>query len=644
MTALLSADACSIGELFSLGRFQPASVQRNYQWDEARALRLLKSITAAMESSGAGKVDLEDTDVDQHLGDRPPEKAETIPLASDEPDEANKPDVELPAAAPAFYIGALVLQPVGQTKFDIYDGLQRLTTLTILMAVLRDFAEDKAIWRRLSEAIGDTAAMFRLSHVADDTLASRVQPPDSTRTYLKREHRPDSDTGRHVHDVKCRFYAMLRNRRKADRDALARFLLDNVFVSIVKVTNSRLAREIFVSSNLYQLPLQRDEIFKGQLVGLGRSRQEAERLRVLWDEMREVAGRKQSVSAEAVSDMHDSFGVRRDTSFERFLIAYDVIERRKLQRPDCLGDLIEHFEHLARRGELVERVEQMRAYADTWKRIEDSVESPTGGPIWSHVWRLGFQEWDDWRPLALLWLHKHETSGGRSIRWGADNTLWRMATLSRRAMAISLYQFGPHDRERAFLNAVMLASRSRPEEPFSTQGRSLPLDFSPKVRRKIMTDLSLPMEFDDQGRTRRTLLRWHEANLWDEAGQPPPGYIKGATVEHVLPERPALGSSWHSVFPDPEERYICYATIGNLALADREVNRELGDKPFGDKQDILARTAQYEKYRTLADVERTARWDPATVRARTVGLADAIWRELRLPTPVEPEPSPIQSA
>ena len=97
-------------------------------------------------------------------------------------------------------------------------------------------------------------------------------------------------------------------------------------------------------------------------------------------------------------------------------MAYDVIERKKTQTSDCLGDLIDHFKVMASKGKLTARVKNMRAYADTWKKLEDHLLVPHDGPIWNHVWRLGFQKWDEWRPLALFWLHKHETEGAKTVR------------------------------------------------------------------------------------------------------------------------------------------------------------------------------------------------------------------------------------
>ena len=50
-------------------------------------------------------------------------------------------------------LGAMVVTPpMTPGNHHVYDGLQRLTTLTVLLAVLRDLTKDAALARRGSTA------------------------------------------------------------------------------------------------------------------------------------------------------------------------------------------------------------------------------------------------------------------------------------------------------------------------------------------------------------------------------------------------------------------------------------------------------------------------------------------------------------
>ncbi len=106
---------------------------------------------------------------------------------------------------------------------------------------------------------------------------------------------------------------------------------------------------------------------------------------------------------------------------------------------------------------------------------------------------------------------------------------------------------------------------------------------------------------------RRSLMLWYEASLWED--DMAPGYLMGASVEHILPEKPSLNSQWLQDFPDEEERFLRHGSIGNLVLVDAQVNDLLGNKPFADKKAILQERSQFVKYKCAGDVEQITELD-----------------------------------
>lgn len=267
----------------------------------------------------------------------------------------------------------------------------------------------------------------------------------------------------------------------------------------------------------------------------------------------------------------------------------------------------------------------LRTYAGAWKELDGLLKFPSGGPLGNHVWRLGFFKWKEWKPLALHWLERHIAFHDNAKH--RSRTLWRFAQLNRRCMAITLYEFGEERRSEMFLKALQLALRKRPGEPFSDRSSSmLPLDFSRKVRGMIEDSLLLPIEDYE---VRRSLMLWYEALLWPK--DLAPAHIMGGTVEHVLPDKPDLRSRWTDDFPDVEERYVRHNSIGNLALVDGAVNKDLGNKDFVHKKPILQEKGQFAKYKTLADVEGATVWTSDVILTRARAMAPKIWAELELP-------------
>jgi hypothetical protein len=124
---VIRSQTVSIGDLLRLGSFQPARVQRDYCWTEHQQAALLEDLIASFGEFGLDpESDTEDSDSSEP--------------ATDAPFEMSDYDRDLENTAPFTFVGTVVLHP-GAERFDIYDGLQRLTTFTVVFAVLRDMLE-----------------------------------------------------------------------------------------------------------------------------------------------------------------------------------------------------------------------------------------------------------------------------------------------------------------------------------------------------------------------------------------------------------------------------------------------------------------------------------------------------------------------
>ena len=106
-----------------------------------------------------------------------------------------------PEPPPAIYfIGNIILCAGPNDRYEIYDGLQRFTTLTILIAVLRDLIEDRTIQAELDHLVASKGT-FRLHLFGRDrTLAEHVQAPHATR--IKADNRAHYEIGRRILRVK----------------------------------------------------------------------------------------------------------------------------------------------------------------------------------------------------------------------------------------------------------------------------------------------------------------------------------------------------------------------------------------------------------------------------------------------------------
>jgi hypothetical protein len=149
------------------------------------------------------------------------------------------------------------------------------------------------------------------------------------------------------------------------------------------------------------------------------------------------------------------------------------------------------------------------------------------------------------------------------------------------------------------------------------------LTFSPRQLARVVETLSTPLHDEE---IRLPLLRWLESMMQAESLT---GDAAMASVEHVLPQRPAPDSQWLKDFPNEEERFSACNSIGNLALMDHAENAKITNSDFSLK--LPALKAQSKKYRTLADIAERTGWKAAEIRERAGAMIDLACTQLNIP-------------
>src|SRR5262249_14235287 len=140
--AALGARILTVGEMFALGRFVPASVQRDFQWEERQCQELFSDLERVFAESEAARADEGDAAADESADatiDLLPERGASGGGQGD------------------FSPGARVSRPTGDGGCGFFDGLQRLTSLTILFCVLRalETTQAEALHAMIARADGE---------------------------------------------------------------------------------------------------------------------------------------------------------------------------------------------------------------------------------------------------------------------------------------------------------------------------------------------------------------------------------------------------------------------------------------------------------------------------------------------------------
>lgn len=598
MLSALSARVLSIEDFFKLGTFVPARVQRDYVWDASQSEDLLNDVERACARVLHGAED---------------DKEIRISIADDDGEEdLGDPDPSVPAAhggaggAPVYHLGGVVLRRLDDGRFEIFDGLQRATTLTILMCLIRDLTASPDLRERVKGLIETSDAFRVLLPGADRTLVNEIQTGMQAVRGFTREV---SARGKRIRGSRRLFHSYLRTWEQDRLSRFSGFLLERTLLVVSETDCPDLAGQVFITANRRGLQLTPVDIFKGQLLDIADDESVMKKIAERWDGLLQILG----------------------DEIEGFLQAVDFIKRRDPQGPDHLTKFADFFEKNYGAGRILEAMDDMKNYASAWAEMGGKLKQFRSPIDHRDIWQLRLFKWFEWKPLALAWFKEYrdlrnKTAGGAGARAEASFRK-RFAALHRVCMVVTLAKFSASDRAKIFGNALSQWRAKR--DPLSAKGlRPGALTFSPHQLAKVGETLGTPL-YDDE--IRLTLLRWIECFRSGENVHPD---LPFASVEHVLPRRPEPNSQWFHDFPNEEERFAACHSIGNLAIMDYAANSKITNLDFRLKLAILRE--QSAKYRTLTDVAARELWTAEAIRERASAMIQDVWTNFHLPGPLAP--------
>ncbi|MEO1695184.1 MAG: DUF262 domain-containing protein, partial [Pseudomonadota bacterium] len=622
MPASITSTMLPLEAFFACGTFRPASVQRTFKWGASDVDQLISDIMQALKAS-------EEMSAEEMLADLilPPTSAtpnDPIPTfrvdpldADDGGDDDLLPDGDDGGllsdsaddgadAGPGtgagtrrrpktFFLGAVIVKPTQHAAHEaiaheIYDGLQRITALTILAALLRDMVENTDLRARLAACVATADGTARLSHRGSSEVLRDLVQPDGEASRMRRREPPAIETEARVFDVLRTVRLAVTSRSVANREALARFMLEHVQVAVIATTDDQIARHAFIATNLYGIRLSRDEIFKGELVALAADEAEAQETLATWENIRErvEGGRDLLVTDQGRRTMRTAH------QMEAFLLAVDVLERRAEQSADALGDLIAHLRNKRDVQPISAWMTWLERVSEAWAFIEKGINEPELDlPVQRELYKLGCFKWQEWRPLVLFW-----TMAFLRNRQ-AKTAVRRFRFVHARCAAITILELDAASRAFRFRRALSGATRG---VVFSVDTRDdLPLNFKPRFRNRIKERLLLPIEDHE---VRRSIVLWYDLVRRTALPGDPAAYWARASIEHVLPRKPEPGSQWLDDFPDATERFFACTSLGNLGVIDQRLQSRAANGDWTGakgKRALFLKERQHVAYNSMSD-------------------------------------------
>lgn len=557
----------TIGGFFSSSRLCAADVQRDYQWTKSEVATLIG-------------------DFFTHLKRHPQS-------------DSNSP-------REPYFLGALVCTDRGG-QLAIYDGLQRSTTLTVLLAMLRDRVTDSNLADRLDACVNAPDGAPRLVlPPPDETLAKNIQPRGATLQGIK-----GGFYGRRLalRDNRNQIERMLKPREDDEINALAKMLLDDVCLVAMQIEGESFARKVFETTNMRGLPVEAHDLIKGRFVQFALNEDHAEEMTEKWDDLRQRVTVDFPGFIDAIADATLSYPSLRQGSRVDQLV--DAMAAHQNEEDDPIG------------GWLTD----IAGFTQPWNQISQVAQSGyTRSKAMNSLLPIWAINWAEWQPLALELLNDERANTATNSDWLIGN----LDVLQRRCMAVTLARMSDTSRRQLF--SAALTEYRDGKDPFEGALSFDDLSYHRRIRTTLVRPMTDPL-------LRRTLLKWFELQgvrdnvrhlTHDTSGRSPKP--DAAEVEQLVPMNVDDGSPWMKTFSGLEDRSFYPDKLGNLLLVPHSVREELADKSFKDKKKILKkRSKRLDGYGMVREILKQDKWTPEIIDKRTRKVGEMMWAMLFLP-------------
>ncbi len=511
---------------------------------------------------------------------------------------------------PAHYMGYLVLQTSDNRLFDVIDGQQRLTTLSLIvlasMRLLKRLVSTSTDSDNNQKRLDQLRASY-VGYLDPVTLTSRnkLSLNRNNDSYYRDYLVPLSDQlpvrgfPASTHFMRKAFEwfeKKLSDYVKQDADqgkALAQFIenmSDKLFFTVITVSDELNAYKVFETLNARGVRLSSTDLLKNYLFSvLARGSQDKHELKELERRWENMVGRLGSESFPDFLRMH--WNSRQ--SFARHSELFKVIRTKVKTREDVFTLLREMDEDI-----------------DTYLALVQ----PEGSQ-WPPEWKSYAQElrmFSVRQPYPMLMAAKRQMPDE-----AFDRLLRATVVISFRYNVIGSQP--PNEQERLYHEVAKKIHLSKLTTLQEILDSLRPIYPSDKAFYADFAEKSIKTTQSRNAKIVRYILRKLEKQMGGaEFDEDSPHY----SIEHVLPQSPQAG--WEA-FSDRDMEDFVYR-LGNMTMLETGLNRNLGNQPYSAKRAVY-RQSTLSITQSLA--EENAEWTPERLLARQsqmANIAKTIWR------------------
>lgn len=495
-----------------------------------------------------------------------------------------------------YFLGALVLKKTKEEEFreyEILDGQQRLTTLCMMIAVLRDLMKKQKYKWTLSEMIyQEENELLKVPARGRLKYNTRDKVKDFVRDFIT----PMGGTKRHeILDFKENQNISVANMAKAinimhnifskkeDLEAFAVFLLNNVLFIYVSTDNTEDAFRLFTILNDRGIPLSNADILKSINIG-----------EVSEDDLDEY-----SKNWEYLEEKYNK-------GFDRFL----SFARTILLKNKPTSNLLDEYEKNIYKKRILKKgkntIDFLIHLDDIYDNIIDlqSKELSNDYKNLITIMKMGLHS-DEWIPALLSYFLKFKY-------YRLDEFIKR---LEYKFVGDLLTNTSPSKR-RENLNNVIKAIDNVDKSNLNKLLESKELfDIDKNIFRNSING-------DVYGKKYTKYLLLKIEYLMSDNTVHLSNYMD-ISIEHVLPQNPLKKSHWRRDFTE-NQRKLWTNRLSNLVLISNNKNVKLGNLDFKKKKEEYLKNRMDVFNSSKVFLDKNSKWDESTLKSRQITLINML--------------------
>lgn len=499
-----------------------------------------------------------------------------------------------------YFLGSIVLiKSEDAPEADVVDGQQRLTTLTILLAILRSLLSQesalevtKFIYQKGNKFEGtDDRYRLKLRKRDEDFFRKHIQDGKSLDALLELDTSQLTDSQRNIQINARYFLEELQQLAEQRLEQFVHYLMTRCFLVVVSTPDLDSAYRIFSILNARGLDLSLTDLLKAEIIGAIVHPSQQEKYTKIWEEEEEDLGR--------------------DT-FQELFAHIRMIYRKAKLRETALSEFRNHIKPQEEPRQFIDGV--LKPYSDALEIIKAAnyqSNDKAANEVNSLLRWLNKIDNFDWIPPAILYFSQNHHNPTHLKRFFAD--------LERLAAGLLILRADINERISRY--GKLLAAIEGGTDLYALDSPlQLTSDESNQIINTLDGDLYLLK------RIRLYVLLRLDSDLSKGVASYDYPVI---TVEHVLPQNPSAGSEWLKWFPNEKNRVQYVHRVGNLALLSRKKNSEAQNYDFSKKKEKYFSRESVAAFALTSQVLHESTWTPAVVDQRqsdSLQSLKKIWR------------------